>query len=103
MNTPQISSVIVVVVLAVSFSAGQTAKRQKQSCWDSAHTQMELNACAGSDATRADAELNRIYSLLLQKLKSDPVALSLLKESERQWLKYRDAQMKALHPHPNSE
>jgi len=90
--------------LALTSATGQSKKHTpKKSCWDTSTSQAELNECAGTDIQKADAELNRLYSVLLQKLKSDAVALDSLKESERQWLKYRDAQMKALHPHPETE
>jgi uncharacterized protein YecT (DUF1311 family) len=104
MNIRPTISVVVLLFLALAFSAGQSKKKiAKHSCWDTAKTQAELNDCAATDAQKADAELNRVYSALLQKLKNDAVALESLKESERQWLKYRDAQMKALHPQPEDE
>jgi uncharacterized protein YecT (DUF1311 family) len=104
MNTRRIVSVVMLVFVVLTFSVGQSKKNAaKQSCWHTAKTQAELNECAATDAQKADAELNRIYSALLQKLKNDPTALESLKESERQWLKYRDAQVKALHPHPEEE
>lgn len=66
-------------------------------------TQGELNECAGKDLQKADAELKRVYVALLQQLKADPVGVETLRESERAWVKFRDAQMKALHPHSDQE
>jgi len=66
-------------------------------------TQRELNECGGAELRKADAELNRVYVALLERLKSDPVAIENLKASERAWIIFRDAHMKALHPHPDTE
>ena len=66
-------------------------------------TQGELNECGGTEFRKADAELNRVYTALMEKLKSDAVATESLKASERAWINFRDAQMKALHPHLNEE
>ncbi len=97
-------SVVITLFVAFAFCAGQNEKKtSEQSCLHTAKTQGELNECAGVEEQKADAELNHVYSALLQKLTKDPVALESLKASELQWLKYRDAQMKALHPHPEGE
>jgi|SRR5579885_2212952 len=104
MNQRGIRVLLIAMLAVVAPCVGQSTKRAaKDSCWDTANTQAELNSCAESDAKKADAELNRIYSLLLGKLKSDPVALESMKESERQWIRYRDAEEKALHPHLEDE
>ncbi|MGA2961742.1 MAG: lysozyme inhibitor LprI family protein [Candidatus Korobacteraceae bacterium] len=93
------------LALSISLcSSGQTTnKPAKHSCWDTAMSQSELNECAGKDFREADAELNRVYSTLLVKLRHDPAATQSLKESERTWVAFRDAQMKALHLHPEHE
>ena len=41
-----------------------------------------------------DAELNRVYGELKKKLK--PAAFTALQAAQRDWLKYRDSQLKAL-------
>ena len=66
-------------------------------------SQAALNECALSDNRKADRELNHVYQALLQKISGDSIATESLKNSERAWLLFRDAQMKALHPHPNQE
>ena len=97
----------VFVILTLAFVAPCLAQRTKpaakDSCMDTATTQKDLNLCAGSISHAADVELNRVYAALLEKLKNDPVALESLKESERQWVKYRDAEENALHPHVENE
>lgn len=104
MNARRAISIVVLLVVVLTCGAEQNKKETaKRSCLQTAKTQSELNECAALDARKADAELNRVYSALLEKVKNDPAALESVKESERQWLKYRDAQMKASHPHPDKE
>jgi uncharacterized protein YecT (DUF1311 family) len=69
-------------------SAQKKAAAQSNPCPE-ARTQADLNVCADSKYTKADAELNRVYQELMrasggrdQKLKSAQLA----------WLKFRDAQ-----------
>ena len=74
--------------------APRAASAQKKHAKDAdpcpeARTQSELNVCADSKFTKADAELNRAYQELMrasggrdQKLKSAQLA----------WLKFRDAE-----------
>jgi uncharacterized protein YecT (DUF1311 family) len=82
----------------------QTASKPKtKSCGDTAMSQAAMDACAQSDFHNADNELNQVYQALVQKIKADSAATESLKNSERAWLLFRDAQMKALHPHPNQE
>jgi uncharacterized protein YecT (DUF1311 family) len=66
----------------------KSAKKDADPCPE-ARTQADLNVCADSKYTKADAELNRVYQELMrasggrdQKLKSAQLA----------WLKFRDAQ-----------
>lgn len=66
-------------------------------------TQAALDDCARSDYRNADKELNRVYQALLQKIQGDLAATESLKNSERAWLIFRDAQMKALHPNFDKE
>ena len=56
-----------------------------------AQTQAEMNAQARKDFERVDAELNRIYQSLLAKL-ADTEAKNKLRESQRAWLAFRDAE-----------
>ena len=69
-----------------------------RACGDKATTQMAINACAGDEARRADAELNHMYSQLLLKAEKDPVATAKIKAAERLWIAYRDAYIEAMYP-----
>ena len=66
-------------------------------------SQAALDACAQSDFWKADKQLDLVYQSLIQKMKGDSAATESLENSERAWLVFRDAQMKALHPHPEKE
>jgi uncharacterized protein YecT (DUF1311 family) len=66
-------------------------------------SQAALDDCARSDSRNADKQLNQVYQALLQKIHGDSIATQNLRNSEHAWLIFRDAQMKALHPHPDQE
>jgi uncharacterized protein YecT (DUF1311 family) len=56
-----------------------------------AQTQAAMNAEARADFKRADAELNKTYEAVLKKL-PDHESKQKLKESQRAWLAFRDAE-----------
>ncbi len=57
--------------------------------------QQPLNAFLEADATHADDELNRVYGLLTAALAKKSATLAALKTSQRAWLTFRDAEVKA--------
>lgn len=61
-------------------------------------TQLEIDACAGADFSKADAELNSVWKSILAKYKDQPQFLDKLKASQRLWLQFRDAELEALYP-----
>jgi uncharacterized protein YecT (DUF1311 family) len=68
-------------------------------CWDSAATQTEMNACADQDYIAADKMLNEVYQEILREYADDPAFLDRLRDAQRAWLLFRDAQVAALFPH----
>jgi uncharacterized protein YecT (DUF1311 family) len=76
---------------------GQTSK-EYAACSDKAKTQIEMNGCASAEATRADRELNRVYTQVLVRAASVPEAAEKAKASERAWVAYRDAYIDATYP-----
>ena len=56
-----------------------------------AQTQAAMNADAHADFNRADAELNKTYEAVLKKLPDDE-SKQKLKQSQRAWLAFRDAE-----------
>lgn len=55
-------------------------------------TQLDMNQCAARNFDSADAELNRVYRQVADRLASDPEGLAKLKAAERAWIAFRDAQ-----------
>ena len=62
-------------------------------------TQLELNQCAADDLDAADAELNRVYDEIRRRYQDDDVFLGKLKEAQRAWIAFRDAELGAIFPH----
>ena len=52
-------------------------------------TQMEMNQSAAQGYYKADAELNKVYKVLMSKL--DEKGKALLIKVENDWIKYRDS------------
>ena len=69
-----------------------------QACNEKAKTQIDMNACAGQEADRADAKLNTAYRQLLSKAASEQNAVPKIKTAERAWISYRDAYLEAMYP-----
>lgn len=61
-------------------------------------TQLEMNMEASAKCEKADSELNKVYQKILQVYKTDVVFVKSAREAQRQWLKYRDAQLKMKFP-----
>jgi uncharacterized protein YecT (DUF1311 family) len=55
-------------------------------------TQAEMNQTAAQGYYKADAELNKVYKMLMSKL--DENGKSLLIKAENDWIKYRDSHCK---------
>ena len=58
----------------------------------SAQSQSDMNQEAARNAEKADAELNQVYRKLMSSL--DAEGVKLLKEAQRAWITYRDAEAK---------
>jgi uncharacterized protein YecT (DUF1311 family) len=76
-----------------------TSQAEEADCSETAQTQVELNSCADKEYAAADAELNRVYQGTLKRYKDDPKFIAKFRESQRAWLKYRDAELDARFPH----
>jgi uncharacterized protein YecT (DUF1311 family) len=61
-------------------------------------TQDDMNIKANSEFEKTDKELNQIYQKLLQDYKTDTVFIKSMKDAQRQWIKFRDAQVKMKYP-----
>ena len=60
-------------------------------------TQSEINFDAGKKYQSADSNLNIVYKKILKEY-SDTTFIKNLKESQRLWVKFRDAELKMKYP-----
>jgi len=98
MTTKRLLVVVLFITLATPvYGAG------KNSCYDTAKNQFELNECAADDLKEADDELNRVYKEILKRNAEDSVFLDRLKSAQRAWLSFRDAELEALFPDPEKQ
>lgn len=66
-----------------------------------AQTQLELDTTSCEEFKRADTELNTTFSQILEAHKNDTQFVSKLKDAERAWIKFRDAELAAIYPAEN--
>ena len=72
---------------------------EAEACYEKAQTQLGLNRCAGLEYRVADDELNQTYQAVLVKHADDETFLARLRDAQRAWIAFRDAEMEALFPH----
>jgi uncharacterized protein YecT (DUF1311 family) len=61
-------------------------------------TQAEMKAAASQSYQEADQELNAVYKQILTLYKTDTTFIANLKESQRIWIRFRDAELAMLYP-----
>ena len=61
-------------------------------------TQLEINQEAKSEYQKSEKKLNVVYQNVLRKHKTDQIFLKNLKNAQRIWIQFRDAEMKAKYP-----
>jgi uncharacterized protein YecT (DUF1311 family) len=61
-------------------------------CMDKAVAQADMNACAGKAYAAADAELNKLYRQIQERLKDDADTKQRLVAAQRAWAAFRDAE-----------
>lgn len=57
-----------------------------------------MNKEAASDYKRADAELNKVYQQIMKEYADDPTFLDALRTSQRNWITFRDSELKMKYP-----
>jgi uncharacterized protein YecT (DUF1311 family) len=82
------------IPVLIAFLPGASHAADFAEC-DPAGTQLEMNACAVDELDKADAELNAVYADLLEKAKLDLAFVAKLRDAQRAWLTYRDADLDA--------
>ena len=60
-------------------------------CFDREMSQMGMNRCAAEEYERADKKLNAQWAKVQAWAKDDRQSAKLLLDSQRSWIKYRDA------------
>lgn len=68
-----------------------------------AGTQQQMEACARDDFKRADTELNQIYQALLKKEADDRLFVRKLRDAQRAWLAFLNADLDAQFACPEGE
>jgi uncharacterized protein YecT (DUF1311 family) len=63
-----------------------------------AQTQGEMNTQTAGEFEAADRQLNSIYQKILAEYAADEPFLASLKEAQRCWIAFRDAQLKMKYP-----
>lgn len=61
-------------------------------------TQAEMNKEAATDYRKADAELNKVYQQIMEEYADDPTFLAALRTSQRNWITFRDSELKMKYP-----
>ena len=61
-------------------------------------TQAEMNKQAADDYKKTDAELNKVYQQIIEEYSDDPTFLDALRTSQRNWITFRDSELKMKYP-----
>lgn len=61
-------------------------------CMDAAQDQASMTACAAQAYQASDAELNRLFHEIRQRLGDDAETRMLLRDAGRAWIAFRDAE-----------
>jgi uncharacterized protein YecT (DUF1311 family) len=65
---------------------------------EAATTQLERNQCAATHLKAVDDELNRVYQAILSRYKDDGEFLEKLRNAQRAWLAFLNAELEAKFP-----
>jgi len=76
--------IFTVFILSLSFSYGQT--------------QAEMNQDSYKEYQKSEKEINLVYQRILKEYKADTTFINNLKIAQRLWIKFRDAEVKAMYP-----
>jgi len=63
-----------------------------------AQSQGEMNEEEAKNYQKADKELNTVYQRIIKEYKDDTAFIRNLKNAQRIWVQFRDAEMKAKYP-----
>ena len=66
-------------------------------------TQGEMNAEKEKSYKSSDKKLNAVYQAILEEYKNDTIFLEALRLSQRNWIKFRDSELKMKYPERETE
>ena len=66
-------------------------------------TQGEMNAEKEKSYKSSDKKLNAVYQAILEEYKNDTIFLEALRLSQRNWIKFRDSELKMKYPKRETE
>ncbi|MDP9046745.1 MAG: lysozyme inhibitor LprI family protein [Bacteroidota bacterium] len=92
-HTIEMSKFIFICITVMIFTSANVLGQSKtDAVCANASSQLEMYRCLSKQYTNTDKELNAIYSKILNKLKKDNSLrpINILKESERNWVVYRN-------------
>jgi uncharacterized protein YecT (DUF1311 family) len=92
---------LTIFVLLISAPFYFQDPHQLQNCDQQAKTQAAPDACASNHASRADAELDRVYGKLLTAAATQDGAAEKVRPVRHAWTAYRDAHVEAMYPAAN--
>lgn len=83
-----------VLIALVTFGLGAVAPISSAHAADCANAsdQATLNECAGQDYKKSDAELNKLYKSIRDRLSDQPDAVKKLVAAQKAWIVFRDAE-----------
>jgi len=84
-----------IFISALLLSSNIFANDQEIKC-NPAGNQTEMNQCASDDLQKADKKLNETYQALIKKSGDNKTYIKKLRESQRAWIKFRDAELDAM-------
>jgi len=68
------------------------------SIYSFSQTQAEMNEDAYNNYKKADKELNDVYQKILKEYQTDTVFLTNIRISQRNWIVYRDSELRMKYP-----
>ena len=99
MKQPKTTTILMLLALATS----HTFAKEPSNCLMTKLSQKEMQQCPKIHYKQADSELNRVYGVLQDVYKKDKLFLKKLKQSQRIWIKLRDANFEMQFPHAKEQ
>ena len=81
-----------IAILAIAVSASMAGALAQEPDCDDPQTQLDMTQCAGRDYEAADKALNTQYDAVRKRYSHNEDARTLLRDAQREWIRFRDAQ-----------